>query len=228
MSKTALVIGATGLTGSNLVNILLKDPTIRTIKIFGRKTIGILHTKIEEHLVDLLNPTSFENDFTGDVAFCCIGTTAKKTPDKDLYRKIDYGIPVAIAELCKKNNIPHFITISALGANKNSSVFYNRTKGEMEEAILASPIEQLNILRPSLIVGDRKEFRLGEKIASGVMKIAQLFMIGSLRKYRPIQALQIAQAMAYLSNHPTKAIIIESDEIKILSESFNTNKCIRS
>jgi uncharacterized protein YbjT (DUF2867 family) len=214
MSKTALVIGATGLTGSELIHLLIKDTDYTTVKIFGRRKTGFSHPKIEEYVTDLFNPISYENDFTGDVAFCCIGTTAKKTPNKDLYRKIDFGIPVALAELCKKNNVSHFIAISALGANKSSSVFYNRTKGEMEETLLATSLKRLNILRPSLIVGNRQEFRLGEKIASHVMGVAQLFMIGSLKKYRPIEASVIAGAMLHLSNTPSSDVIIESDEIK--------------
>lgn len=217
MNKTALVVGATGLTGSELIHLLIKDTDYSTIKIFGRRKSGFSHPKIQEHITDLFNLISFENDFTGDVAFCCIGTTAKKTPNKDLYRKIDFGIPVALAELCKKNNVPHFIAISALGANKSSSVFYNRTKGEMEEALLATSLKRLNILRPSLIVGNRKEFRLGEKIASLVMGVAQLFMFGSLKKYKPIDASVIARAMLLLSRTSSSDVIIESDEIKKLA-----------
>mgnify|MGYP005988490317 FL=1 len=221
MGKTALVIGATGLTGTALVKLLIADTDFESVKIFGRKSTNLIHPKITEYIVDLFNPLSFENDFTGDVAFCCIGTTAKKTPDKDLYRQIDFGIPVTTTQLCKKNNIPQLLIISALGANKESTVFYNRIKGKMEEAVLSQELEKLHLLQPSLIEGNRNEFRLGEKIASIVMSIGKLFLLGSLKKYQPIQAIQIARAMVYLSKHPFVTTRIESDEIKKLSDAYN-------
>lgn len=223
MSKTALVIGATGLTGSELINLLIADSEFDSIKIFGRKSLDLKHPKITEYIVDLFTPKSFENDFKGDVVFCCIGTTAKKTPDKNLYRKIDFGIPVALAELCTKNSIPHLLIISALGANSNSSVFYSRTKGEMQDAVQSMALEKIHLLQPSLIVGDRNDFRIGEKVASVIMKVAQIFMVGSLRKYRPIQALQIAQAMVHLSKFPTSDVMIESDEIQIRAAGYQPN-----
>lgn len=218
MKRIATVFGATGLTGSELVKLLINDPSYCTIKIFTRKKTGFTSTKIEEHIVDLLDATSFENKFTGDVVFCCIGTTAKKTPNKELYTKIDFGIPASIAELCKKKGLPHLLCISALGADKNSSIFYNKTKGEMEETLISENLNHLHLLRPSLILGPRKELRLGEKLAEMFMIFGQLFMQGSLKKYRPIKASRIAKAMVHIAANPTAHSIVESDEIMSLSQ----------
>src|SRR5699024_3350038 len=109
--------------------------------------------------------------FSGDVVFCCIGTTKAKTPNRDTYRKIDLGIPVDAAELAKTNGIETFLVISALVANSKSSVFYNRVKGEMEEMVLSKGIPNTYILKPSLIIGNRNEKRFGEGLAAGVMKV---------------------------------------------------------
>lgn len=217
MSKTAIVFGATGLTGRELIELLINDSGFDTIKIFARKSTKIINLKVEEHLVDLLDEKTFQKECTGHVAFCCIGTTAKKTPNKDLYTTIDFGIPASLARVCKTNNIPQLICISALGANPNSRVFYNRTKGKMEEALIAEDLEQLHLLRPSLILGKRQEFRMGEKMGELFMTFGQLFMRGSLKKYRPIKALNIAKAMVYLSHNSHASVKIESDEIQLLS-----------
>jgi len=150
--------------------------------------------------------------------YCCIGTTTKKTPDKTLYKQIDYGIPVAAATLSKENNIPTFMVISAMGANKNSSVFYNKTKGEMEQDVLAQNITNTYVLRPSLIGGERQERRLLEKIGLAIFQVIEPLFIGKLKQYKIINAETIAEAMINLanSNHYTE-VIITSNEIKQIS-----------
>ncbi len=135
MGKTAIIVGATGLTGGLLLDQLLKDDRYQIIKLLSRSSCNINHSKIEEHLVNVLELVKHEDLFNADEVFCCIGTTKSKTPDEDLYLKIDYGIPVAIAKLCAKKHFDTFVVISAMGANKKSKIFYNRTKGKMEEAV---------------------------------------------------------------------------------------------
>ena len=169
--KTAILLGATGLTGSILLEKLIEDDSFDKIKLFSRSSAGKNNPKIEEHLVDLFQLEKHSNDFTADVVFCCIGTTKAKTPDNETYKKIDYGIPVAAAKLAKKNGIKTFVVISALGADENSRVFYNKTKGEMERDVLSQNIVNAYILQPSLIVGNRNESRFGESMAGIFMKI---------------------------------------------------------
>ena len=149
MKKTAILLGASGLTGSLLLKLLLSDSEFDKIKLFSRKASGHTNPKIEEHIVDVLQLQNCAADFIGDVVFCCIGTTKDKTPDETDYKSIDFGIPVAAAKLAKQNNIPAFIVISALGANSKSLIFYNRIKGEMEQSVMALKIHKTHILEPS-------------------------------------------------------------------------------
>ncbi|MEP1366976.1 NAD(P)H-binding protein, partial [Maribacter dokdonensis] len=200
MKKTAIILGASGLTGGLLLEKLIVDDRYESIKLFSRSSIKGLPNKVKQYIGNLLELEQFKNDFTGDEVYCCIGTTAKKTPDKSLYRDIDYGIPVAAAKLAKANGINTFLVISAMGANKKSSVFYNRTKGEMEQEVLNQAIPRTSILRPSLIGGERNEQRLLEKIGLVVFKVIQPLFIGPLKKYRIINADSIAQAMLNLAN----------------------------
>jgi len=219
MSKKAIVLGATGLTGSIVVNKLLQDDRYDQVKVFLRRSLAIDHPKLSEYVVDLLKLEDYADDFTADEVYCCIGTTAKKTPDKELYRKIDFGIPVAASQLAKQNNINTFIVISALGANPKSGIFYNRTKGEMEQKVKEMDIPNTYILQPSFITGDRKENRLGEKIGIILFKALAVFLIGGLRKYRAIEAKTIAQAMLNLAqDKPSDKEVILSDEIQVLGE----------
>ena len=144
-----------------------------------------------------------------------------KTPDKAVYKKVDYGIPVNAAKLSKENNIPTFLVVSALGANKNSSVFYNKIKGEMEEGVLQQHIKNTFILRPSLIGGSRKEGRFLEKIGLIVFKIIQPLFVGKLKKYKITSAESIAQAMLNLANYTGNTeVIITSNDIKELSKTI--------
>ncbi|AXT51709.1 nucleoside-diphosphate sugar epimerase [Aquimarina sp. BL5] len=216
MAKTAIILGATGLTGRILLDSLLDDNRYSKIKLFSRKTIGISHPKIEEHLINMLQLKTVASDFIGDEVFCCIGTTNAKTPDKGLYRTIDYGIPVTAAQLCKQNNIKTFIVISALGADPKSRVFYNLTKGEMEETVLSLEIPKTHILQPSLISGKRDEKRTGEYFFKQLMKVINPLLLGSLKKYRSIHPETIVSAMIWLANNEFNSKRIVSDEIKVI------------
>lgn len=212
--KTAIVLGATGLTGGHVLQMLLHDERYRTIKVFSRTSIGFSHPKLEEHIGDLLQLEGFKDNFLADEVFCCIGTTKAKTPDTETYRKIDFGIPVSAAKLCRAMGIGTFLVISALGADPKSRVTYNRLKGEMEEAVLHCGIPKTHILQPSLIGGKRKEKRVGEWLAKQFMKVLNLFPIGPLEKFRTIPPEVIAGAMVWLASHPYEKSRIPSDEIK--------------
>ena len=215
MKKTAIILGATGLTGNYLLQKLIEDHRYEHIKLFSRKKIDGLPNKVTQYIGNLLELNQFTQDFKGDEIFCCIGTTAKKTPNKTFYKQIDYGIPVAATKLAKVNNINTFLVISAMGANKNSSVFYNKIKGEMEHDVLQQHIKNTYILRPSLIAGERKEQRLLEKMGLTIFKVIQPLFIGKLKKYKSISAEYIAEAMLNLANQTQqKDVIIPSDEIE--------------
>ncbi|SHJ49664.1 NAD-dependent epimerase/dehydratase family protein [Aquimarina spongiae] len=218
MPKTAIILGATGLTGGILLQLLIEDPRYSKIILFSRKATGISHPKVEEHIVDLLILSDHQDKFIADEVFCCIGTTKAKTPDKNLYHKIDYGIPVSVAQLCKANNIPTYIVVSALGANPNSSVFYNRTKGEMERDVLQCQIPKTHLLQPSLIGGQRTEKRPGEYFFKQLMKVINPLLIGGLKKYQTIVPETIVLAMIWLANHEFADRIIISDHIKEIAQ----------
>ncbi len=214
MKKTAIILGASGLTGSLLLEKLLNDDRYEKVKLFSRKSLKKTHPKVQEKVGDLLNLESFSGDFNADEVYCCIGTTTKKTPDKSLCRKIDFGIPVAAAKLAKQNNISTFLVVSAMGADAGSRIFYNKTKGEMEQAVLSEQIPSSYILRPSLIGGNRKESRFFEKLGITVFKIVQPLFLGKFKRYRIIDAESIAQAMINLANDKlTNKQLIQSDTI---------------
>ncbi|SHG28513.1 Uncharacterized conserved protein YbjT, contains NAD(P)-binding and DUF2867 domains [Salegentibacter echinorum] len=220
MPKTAIILGATGLTGGLLLHNLLEDDRYEKIKLFSRKSVEINHPKIEEHLVDLLKLKEEKDKFTADEVFCCIGTTKSKTPDEKKYSSIDRGIPIAAAKLCKENNIDTFSVVSALGANPKSRMFYNRTKGKMEDEVLAQEIKNTYILQPSLITGERKENRSSEKVGKIMLNFLNPFFLGTLRKYKSISAESIAEAMVKITNSSELSLKrIPSDEIKNIANS---------
>lgn len=217
MKKTAIILGASGLTGGIILQKLIDDDRYGNIKLFSRAKIEDLPNKVEQFIGDLLELEQFTANFIADEIYCCIGTTKAKTPAKTLYKKIDYGIPVAAAKLAKANDVDTFLVISAMGADKNSSTFYTKTKGEMERDVLQQNLRNTFILRPSLIDGDRDENRTLEKIGLSVLKIIQPLFIGKLKQYKIIKAETIAQAMIHLANTSQHSeVIISSDHITTL------------
>ena len=185
MTKTAILLGATGLTGGKLLELLIEDKSYSKVVLISRNSVNKTHAKIEEHLIDLLQLEENADLVKGDVLFCCIGTTSSKTKNKDKYKAIDYGIPVTAAGIAKKNGVEVFMVISAMGASESSRVFYNRIKGEMERDVLALGIPKTYILRPSLIGGARDEFRFGERVGKLFL---ETFWFVIPAKYRVISA----------------------------------------
>jgi len=216
--KTAIILGATGLTGSILLNKLISDDRYRKIKVFSRNHLEQKDDKVEEYLINLFELEKVADLFTADEVYCCIGTTQKKTPDNDTYRMIDFGIPATAAKLSKKNKIETFQVISAMGADEKSRFFYNRVKGEMEGAVLEQHIAKTYILQPSLIGGDRQESRPFEFIWKKIMSVGDHLLVGSLKKYRSIHPETIVNAMIYLANSTYRSGRITSDEIRDIAE----------
>lgn len=216
--KKAIILGATGLTGSYLLKHLLDDKNYSEVLVFGRRSVNIKHPKLTEHLTDLLQLEQEALRFKADEVFCCIGTTKAKTPDKDRYRDIDFGIPVTAATLCTQNNIETFVVISAMGANPKSPVFYNRLKGEMEVAVLDKNIPGTFIVQPGLIGGERQEQRTGEWLFKQLFKGLNYLMVGPLKKYRSIEPDQIAKAMLCLANGERASGRYQNDQLMELAE----------
>ena len=218
MKKSAIILGATGLTGGCLLEHLLALDNYGEVIVFGRRPVERKHPKLREHLVDLLDLQAQGSLFFADEVYCCIGTTKAKTPDKETYRKIDLGIPLQAAALCSKNGIKTFTVISAMGANPKSKIFYNRIKGEMETAVLAKDIPNTYILQPALIGGEREEKRPAEWLFKQLFKGLDYLMVGPLKKYRSIHPEQIAKAMVCLVNREMPGGRYENDQLLEIAE----------
>lgn len=196
--KIATVIGSTGLIGSHLIEILQKDNAFETVRALVRRPVSFSSSKVEMKLVNFEDHESVKLAIDGsDAVFCAIGTTQKKVKgDKDAYRKVDYDIPVNAARFCAETGCPTFLLVSSVGADSGSNNFYLKLKGEVEDAVRKSGVRSVSVFRPSILLGDRKESRPRERIGQAVMSFFAFVMLGSWEKYRPIDAVQVAQAMA--------------------------------
>ena len=211
--KTALIFGSSGLIGNELLNIINQNNNYNKIKLFIRSTTNSNDPKIEIIQTDFNNLEKHKDSMVGDDCFFCIGTTRKDTPDKNEYRRVEYNIPVDIAKIVKSNSVKLFVYVSSLGANPNSSSSYLKNKGQVEEELNKINFPKLAVVRPSILLGDRKLFRLGERISIFAMKALSIFFLGSLKKYKPIEAQNVAKAMvAIVQNHDQKKVF-ESNEL---------------
>ncbi|HVI45683.1 MAG TPA: oxidoreductase [Chitinophaga sp.] len=216
MQKTAVVIGATGLTGTHLVSALLHDPYFSKVKVLVRKPWGHTRPKLESIIVNFEDPASIASAMEGDILFCCIGTTIKKAGSQQKFREVDFDIPVRSATIAHNKGFQQFLMISSIGANPSSRNFYLRTKGETETAVLKIGFPNISIFRPSFIIGQREEFRLGEWIAKYLMHLFYFLLQGRWKKYRGIKAATIASAMVNIAKkEDTGTHIFESDAIQI-------------
>lgn len=213
--KTALVIGSTGLIGSQLVDILLESEHYQKVIIFVKRESGKSHPKLEQHIINFDAPETYQHLVKGDYLFCTIGTTIKKAGSQSAFRKVDFEYPIAFSKIAKTNNIKQFLIVSSLGANKDSNNFYLKTKGEMEAELAKANFETTVIVRPSLLLGERSEFRLGEKIGAFFSKGFAFLLLGTLKKYRPIESATVAKALYRLAQSNVKGYTIyESDELQ--------------
>lgn len=189
---TANIIGATGLVGSHLLQQLLNDDRFEKVRIFSRRTTGLSHRKLEEHSVDFDQTKQWTSLIKGDVLFSTLGTTLKKAGSKEKQFMIDYSYQYQVAEAAAKNEVAAYVLVSSAGADANSKIFYSRMKGELDAAVKELEFKKIIILRPSILDGDRQEKRVAEKIGIKVTRwLTQYF----LKKYRPIHAKTVAQAM---------------------------------
>ena len=187
------LVGATGLVGSEVLNQLISEEKIKKINVLTRKIIDIQSPKVVNYIIDFDNNEDLKNSIHGDALICCIGTTKAKTPNVGEYEKIDRDIPIRLAKIGKENGIHQYHLISAIGANKNSSINYNRIKGEAEEGVLAAGIPKTLIYRPGMLIGKRNESRPGEFIAQKLSFLFDFFMLGSMKKYHSVKADYLAR-----------------------------------
>lgn len=217
MNKKAIIIGASGLIGRELLSLLLEQSEFESVKIFVRKSLGIQNPKLFEIITDFSDLTSLSKSIDSEVIFCCLGSTKSKTPDLNQYRKIDHDYPLFFAEEGLKNGLEQFHLISALGANAKSSNFYTKMKGETEDDLKRLAIPSIYIYQPSFLSGNRTEKRPMEKFALSVMKLIDPLLVGSLKKYQSISAITVAKAMINESIKNKRGIFVhKSDQIKEL------------
>ena len=217
--KTALVFGSTGLIGGHLISQLIKNDYYNKIKLFVRSEIVINEPKIEIIKTDFNDLENHIEDVKGDDCFFCIGTTKQNSPDKNDYQKIELEIPKKIAEIAKINSVNSFIFISSIYANPKSSGDYVKFKGLVEEELKKLNFSNLGILRPSFLMGDRKENRAGEKIGILTFRLLSPLLLGPLKKMKPINSEKVAKAMIKIANENLEKTIFESDEIVELTSS---------
>ena len=211
--KTALVFGSSGLIGGHLLYQLIKNDNYNKIKLFVRSEIFINEPKIEIIKTDFNDLENHKEDIKGDDCFFCIGTTKQNSPDKNEYQKVELEIPKKIAQIARSNSVNSFIFVSSIYANPKSSGDYVKFKGLVEEELKKLNFSNLGILRPSFLMGDRKENRAGEKIGILTFRLLSPLLLGPLKKMKPINSEKVAKAMIKIANENLRKTIFESDEI---------------
>ena len=211
--KTALVFGSSGLIGGHLLNQLIKDNNYNKIKIFVRSEPENNDPKVEIIKTDFNNLENHKEDIKGDDCFFCIGTTKQNSPDKNEYRRVELDVPKEIAQIAKSNSVNSFVFVSSGYADPKSSGDYLKFKGEVEEELKRLNFSKLGIMRPSFLMGNRKEKRIGEKIGIFVFKLLSPLFLGPLKKMKPIHSETVAKAMISFPNKNLEKNVFESNEI---------------
>ncbi len=214
--KTALIFGSSGLVGKNLLNQIISNSNYSKVKIFVRYSLEISDQKVEVINTDFKDLQKIKNLIIGDDCFFCIGTTKKNSPDKSEYRRVELDLPIKIAQISKSNDIKSFIYVSSGFADPKNSGDYLKYKGLVEEEIKSLNFEKIGILRPSFLLGNRKENRVGEKIGIFIFKLLSPLFVGPIKKMKPIHSEIVAKAMIQIANEDIQQKIFESNEISDL------------
>lgn len=218
MKRTALLAGATGLVGGHCLQLLLENDNYERVVTIGRGQIETRHQKHVHHVIDFDRITAYRNLIRGDDVFCCLGTTMKKAGSKEAFRKVDFHYPVALGEMALANGSDHYLLVSSIGASAGSRFFYTRVKGETEQALQALSYPALSIFRPSLLTGERREKRPGERFTEKTFDLFSFLLRGPLQVYRPLEARAVAAAMVRVAvDHPEGLNIYDSDRIRTLA-----------
>ena len=215
--KTALLFGSSGLVGGQILNQLTNDVNYSKIKIFVRSEPEIQSNKLEIIKTDFNDLENFKDYIKGDDCFFCIGTTKKNSPNQDEYRRIEFDIPKQVARLAKINEVKSFIFVSSISANSKSSSDYLRFKGQVEEEIKNLNFQKIAIMRPSFLMGKRKENRVVEKVGIPIFNFLSPLFLGSLKKMKPINSEIVAKIMIRAANENMQKTVFESDEIVALN-----------
>jgi len=215
---TALIAGASGLVGRHLLRLLLDAPEYDRVIALGRAPLGLVHPKLVALAVDFTALETLTADLSCTDAFCCLGSTIKRAGSRENFRAVDHVAVLAFAWAARRGGAQRFFLVSALGANSASRVFYNRVKGETEEALFVLGFTTLAIFRPSLLLGRRPEFRWGERLSAVVLWLAEPLLLGRLRQYRAIHADVVARALLRCSfgRGGQGVLVFPSDEIQDL------------
>ena len=212
MGKTALVAGGSGLVGTEVVRLLLSDPQWERVIALTRRPLAVSHSKLREMpLPDLTAVVPL----TGDALFCCLGTTIKIAGSQAAFRVVDHDLPLALARAARAGSVPHYLLVSALGADPRSRVFYSRVKGELELALSAIGFPRLTIAQPSLLLGQRTEARPGEGLSGLALGLVGPLLVGPLRHLRAIPAATVAAALVAAAGEsgPAGKIVIRSGDM---------------
>jgi uncharacterized protein YbjT (DUF2867 family) len=217
-TRTALVLGATGLVGGELVDLLLPDPGWSRVTTLVRRPGHAPHPRLDERVVDLEKMSDHAAAFAADVVFCALGTTIRQAGSQDAFRHVDHDLVVEGARLAAAQGARHFVLVTALDADPASRIFYNRVKGETERDVRALGLPAVTILRPSLILGARSQRRVAERVAQWIAPVLAPLLQGPLRGYRAIPARSVARAMARLGREAASgARVVENETIAALA-----------
>ena len=213
--KSALMLGASGLVGRHCLDFLLESRSYETVTALARRPLSREHEKLDVRLIDFEELEASAPRLTAADVFCCLGTTMKKAGSREAFRKVDFLYPLEIARIARRNGAGRYFLITSIGSDSRSPFFYPRVKGELEEAVQHLGYEGVFIFRPSMLLGNREEFRPGEEIGMKVGRLTSFAMIGPLRKYRPIEAEAVARAMVRVAEGGLCGVhVFESDRIQ--------------
>ena len=214
MQKTALLAGATGLIGSQLLPLLLASERYAKVIVVGRTALPLLHPKLTQVVTDLGKLQDVRLQLIADDVFCCLGTTMRQAGSKEAFYKVDFLYVVTLAALAAGNFASQLMVVSSLGADAESRVYYSQVKGQMEEAVRQLPFRAIHIFRPSLLLGSRAQPRLGERVGAVLLRVFRPLLRGPLLKYRPVAAATVAAAMLRAAEDDGGGVRVHlSDEI---------------
>ncbi|UOQ54976.1 NAD-dependent epimerase/dehydratase family protein [Hymenobacter cellulosivorans] len=214
LQKTALIAGASGLVGSQLLPLLLASDRYAKVIAVGRRPVPMVHPKLEQRVLDMDQLEQHRLSLIADDVFCCLGTTMRQAGSKEAFYKVDYLYVVKLAALTAANFAAQFMVVSAMGADADSRFYYNKVKGEMEDTVRQAPFRAIHIFRPSLLLGERAEKRAGEQVGAVLLRVLNPLLVGPLRKYRAVSAATVAQSMLRAAEDDGGGIKVHlSDEI---------------
>ncbi len=217
--RTAIVFGGTGLVGRSLIDELIKNDNYGIIRVFTRNKVSYPGVqKVMNSTVDFEHPESFSEQIKGDDLYICLGTTMKKAGSVKKMEEIDRELSVTLSKSARDNGVKRVAVVSSIGADRSSSSYYLRIKGEMEQQIMDIDFETIAIVRPSLLLGERNERRFGESAGKIIMKILGIFLFGKFRKYRAIKAVDVAFAMIRILQEAKGINIYKSDQLQTIAD----------